>query len=409
MVERGADVVVVGGGPSGAAAAILFRRRGFAVTLLEKAHLPRPKPCGEALSPEATPLLAKLGVLDALRAGPHGVLRGFEVYPYGLPPFRGTYAARGGGNPLRAVGLTISRSVLDTVLLATARDSGVDVREGWAVRDIGGWESGGRLLTGRNAGGAEFMLRAPLVIAADGVHSTIARRLDLAVPSRRLRRIAIVTYMRGVEDLGGYGEMHVSPGGYAGVAPHSVDLANVSIVVPIGKNPGPTGGARGVRDYFLAQLASYPHLSERLRGAEIVAGPWTTSGLAGRVRRRVDDGLLLIGDAGGYYDPFTGEGLYRGMRAADLACDAASPALEAGDLRAARLRPYAWRYQREFAPKRLVEMIVHEVTTRRLVFEHIGGRLRSRRHLADALLGVTGDFLSPYEVLSPWYLARLLA
>src|SRR5665213_3653499 len=135
MVEHSADVVVVGGGPSGAAAAILFRRRGFEVTLLEKAHLPRPKPCGEALSPEATPLLAKLGALDALRAGPHGVLRGFEVYPYQRPPFRGTYAARGGNDPLRAVGLTISRSVLDTVILNTARAAGVDVREGWAVRE----------------------------------------------------------------------------------------------------------------------------------------------------------------------------------------------------------------------------------------------------------------------------------
>ncbi len=409
MAERGADVVIVGGGPSGTAAAILLRRRGFAVTLLEKAHLPRPKPCGESLSPEATPLLAKLGALDALRAGPHGVLRGFEVYPYGQLPFRGTYAARGGRNPLRAVGLTISRSVLDTVLLNTARAAGVDVREGWAVRDIGGWETGGRLLTGRNAAGKEFTLRAPLVIAADGVHSTIARRLDLAVPSRRLRRLAIVTYMRGVEGLGGYGEMHVSPGGYAGVAPHSADLANVSIVVPIEKGLGPNGGRRGVIDYFLSHLAAYSRLAERLVGAEIVAGPWSTSGLAGRVRRRVDDGLLLIGDAGGYYDPFTGEGLYRGMRAAELACDTASPALEAGDLRTARLRPYAWHYHREFAPKRLVEMIVHEVTTRRLLFEHIGGRLRRRRHLADALLGVTGDFLSPYEVLSPWYLARLLA
>jgi flavin-dependent dehydrogenase len=265
------------------------------------------------------------------------------------------------------------------------------------------------LIGGRDDRGRDFTLRAPLVIGADGVHSTIARRLRLAVPSPRLRRIAIVAHMRGVAGMGAYGEMHVSPLGYAGLAPHSADLANVSIVVPIEEGRRPAGGRRGVGDYFLSHLAAYPHLAERLQGAEIVAGPWTTSGLAGRVRRRVDDGLLLIGDAGGYYDPFTGEGLYRGMRAAQLACDTASSALDEGDVSASRLRVYAWRYQREFAPKRLVEIIVHEVTTRRGLFEHVGARLRRRRHLADALLGVTGDFLSPYEVLSPWYLARLLA
>ncbi|MGH2389639.1 MAG: NAD(P)/FAD-dependent oxidoreductase [Chloroflexota bacterium] len=161
MVELGPDVVVVGGGPAGSAAAILFRGRGFKVTLLEKARLPRPKPCGEALSPEATPLLARLGALDALRAGPHGVLRGFAVYPYGRPPFRGTYAARGGHTPHRAVGLTISRLVLDTVLLDTARAAGAEVREGWAVREVGPWEGGGRLIGGRDDGGRDFSLRAP--------------------------------------------------------------------------------------------------------------------------------------------------------------------------------------------------------------------------------------------------------
>jgi flavin-dependent dehydrogenase len=127
------------------------------------------------------------------------------------------------------------------------------------------------------------------------------------------------------------------------------------------------------------------------------------------VSRRVDDGLILVGDAGGYYDPFTGEGLYRGMRGALLAAEVAGQVLARGDTRAARLRPYVWAYRREFAPKRLVEIIVHETTTRRPLFEHIASRLRSRPQLADALLGVTGDFLSPYEVLSPWYLARLLA
>lgn len=408
MAVPAEDVVIVGGGPAGAATAILLRRQGYGVTLLEKAHLPRPKPCGESLSPEATPLLAKLGVLETLKKGRHGDLAGFMIFPYEDAPFHGSYAARCAGNPVRATGMTIPRMQLDAVLLDAARSSGVTVREGWAVRDVGLWDGHGRQVSGRTSEGDPFALRTPLLVGADGVHSTVAQRLGLSRPSRRLRQLAIVTHMQGVAGMGAYGEMHVSEHGYCGVAPLGGDLANVAIVGPAAKVAEELRSSNDVTRFFRAHLDLYPQLGPRLRNAAIVAGPWTTSGLARRVRRRVDDGLMLVGDAGGYYDPFTGEGMYRGLRSAELAAEVAGTALGQGDTQAPALQRYAAGYRKQFAPKRLVEIIVHEVTIRRPLFEHVSVRLRQRQHLADALIGVTGDFLSPYEVLSPWYLTRLV-
>lgn len=369
--------------------------------------MPRAKPCGESLSPEVTPILRDLGVMEQVDSTAHGRLRGFALYPYGAAPFRGTYAARSAGNADRARGLAVPRMSLDTVLLRAASAAGADVREGWAVQGIGDWDGSGRVLDGRDARGEHFTLRATLVIAADGVHSTVARRLDLARPSARLRQVAIVTHMRGVRGLGEYGEMHAAAGGYCGIAPLGGDLANVAIVLPATAAAGRIRRAGGIESCFRAFLSTCPHLAPRVLEAEIAGGPWTTSGLACRVRRRVDDGLLLVGDAGGYFDPFTGEGIYRALRGAALAARVASRALRRGNADRAALAPYAGLYGRQFAPKRLVEIIVHEVVARRRVFEHVAARLRGTPALADAMIGVTGDFLSPYEVLSPWYLARL--
>jgi flavin-dependent dehydrogenase len=402
-----ADVVIVGGGPAGAAAAIHLRRRGVEVTLLEKARMPRAKPCGEALSPEVVPALRELGVLQQLCTTAHGRLRGFTIYPYAAAPFRGTYAARSAGNADRACGLTVPRTSLDTLLFRAAQAAGADVREGWAVRSIGPWSGSGRMVGGRDARGEQFTLHGAIVIGADGVHSTVARRLGVARPSAHLRQVAIVTHMCGVRDLSEYGEMHATNGGYCGIAPLAGERANVAIVVPAATLAGRLRRAGSLERCFRAFLSTCPYLASRVLDAEIVAGPWTTSGLACHVRRRVDDGLLLVGDAGGYFDPFTGEGIFRALRSAALAARVASAALRQGDLGKAALASYAGMYRRQFLPKRLVEMIVHEVVTRRRVFEHVAARLRSKPALADAMIGVTGDFLSPYEVLSPWYLARL--
>jgi flavin-dependent dehydrogenase len=386
------------------------------VIVLEKAHMPRPKPCSESLSPEATPLLADLGVLDGLLGGQHGESQGFDIYPYAGTPFRGSFAPRSGGNPARQISLSIPRLRLDPALVGTARSVGADIREGWAVREVGPWDGRARQVSGRDAAGRPFSLRASLLIGADGVHSTVARRLNLARQSR-LRQIAIVTHMRGIANLGTHGEMHVMPGGYCGIAPLGGDLANVTIVVPSTAGATVAGKAtaaasrgvgRGVLPYFLDHLAGYTYIAKRLSEAQIVAGPWTTSGLAWRVQRRSDDGLLLIGDAGGYYDPFTGEGLYRALRCGEVAARVGAAALKRGDTHGAALRTYSRWYAGEFYPKRLVEIIVHEVTIRPRLFAHIAQRLRRHPPLADALVCATGDFVSPYEVLSPWYLARLL-
>ncbi|HEV2237698.1 MAG TPA: FAD-dependent oxidoreductase, partial [Ktedonobacterales bacterium] len=183
VVDRGNsfDVAVVGAGPAGATTATLLARAGQRVVLLDRARFPREKPCAENLSPAAEPILRELGALEAVTAGPVGRLRGFRVYAPNGATFQGDYAGtrNAQGRALHETGLVVPRLRLDTALVDAARQAGVMLHEGWRLGGLapaGATATHGYQLT---AATGQPDITARLVIAADGVHSTVARRLGL--------------------------------------------------------------------------------------------------------------------------------------------------------------------------------------------------------------------------------------
>ena len=112
-----ADVVVVGAGPAGAATAILLAERGHAVTLLDKAAFPRPKICGEYLSPEAARVLDRLGVLKAVDAAGAQPLHGMRITAPDGSVLDGTYPTGGRWRGYRDHALALPREVFDRVLV----------------------------------------------------------------------------------------------------------------------------------------------------------------------------------------------------------------------------------------------------------------------------------------------------
>ena len=212
-------------------------------------------------------------MLEEIGETAHGRLRGFTIYPYGAAPFRGSYAARSAGNANRVWGLVVPRTSLDAVLLRAARAAGADVREGWAVQGVDPWTGSGRVVRGRDAAGKQFALPAALVIGADGVHSTVARRLHVARSSAHLRQVAIVTHMRGVRNLGEYGEMHATTGGYCGVAPWRPTGRTSPLCCPAASLAGRLRRAGSLERCFRAFLATCPHLAARAREAEMSPVP----------------------------------------------------------------------------------------------------------------------------------------
>jgi flavin-dependent dehydrogenase len=247
-------------------------------------------------------------------------------------------------------GCMISRHRLDHALLAAARKAGACVDEGVLVRAptlecgrVSGVEVG--------ADGRRHVLRARVVIAADGASSRIARALGLARHAAQPRRWAVGAYFEGVapaDDAGRFGEMHLRTGRYIGLAPLPGGVTNACVV---------TADRAALRDparLLHDTLQNDPGLSDRFRGARAVTRPVCLGPLAVEATNGGAPGLLLAGDAAGFIDPMTGDGLRFALRGGELAAHAALTALEHGradahiQLSDMRRREFAskWRFNR---------------------------------------------------------------
>ena len=389
------DVIVVGAGPAGAATAIFLAEHGLAVRLLDRARFPRPKICGEYLSPEAPRLLDRLGALKAVDAVA-SPLSGMQIIAPDGRKLVGRYRAIGPWRPYREHAMALSREVLDSILVDRVRALPVELSEGVRVTDI--VVSGDRVagVEAVDADGRRLTLRAPLTVAADGRASVVAQRLGLRRP-HRLRRMGLVTYVEDVPDLGHFGEIFVDPPDYAILNPIAPGRANLSIVVPLG-HAAPWSGR--LDSFFDARAKHLPHLARRIAGGRRVAPVRAMGPLAYRVDPPRTGGVLMVGDATGFYDPFSGEGIFNGLRSAELAAETAVRALRRGDLSAAALAGYDSARRRAARDKERVTHVLHFLISHRAL-ANLTARLLSRRQsLLDLLLGVLGDYVPPRALVS---------
>ncbi|HZS02595.1 MAG TPA: NAD(P)/FAD-dependent oxidoreductase, partial [Chloroflexota bacterium] len=340
MSEGHSDVLVVGGGPAGAACARLLAQAGLDVTVLDKAAFPRPKPCGEYTSPHVAAVLDRLGLRAAVDAAGACWLDGMWLHPPGGPAWLVDYAAQG----QRA--LALPREVLDRVLLDGARGAGAHVVERCRARDLLRDRHGRVIGVAALAGRVARTYRARLVVGADGAQSAIVRALGVGASMPWPRRIGLVAHYAEV-NLEPWGEMHVGANGYCGLAPLGQGLVNVGVVADL---------PRGSRHdspiaLFERTIDALPGVQRRLAQARRVSPVRGMAPLARRVRRPCGDGWLLVGDAAGFLDPFTGDGVYEALLGGMLAARVARQALGRDDVSARGLAPYARLRQRAFADK----------------------------------------------------------
>lgn len=275
MSSIDADLLVVGGGPAGLAAALYARQQGLSVIVAEPRGNPIDKACGEGLMPGGLAALASLGV------DPAGTpLRGIAY----LNEQRRIEA------PFRdGPGRGVRRTTLHAALADQAKQHDVD----WVGKRVGTVDQDAHGVT---AGG----IRATWLIAADGLHSTVRRAVGIAAVAGTPRRYGVRWHYR-IPAWSEFVEVHWSRWGEAYVTPVEPDLVGVAILSP----------QRPALDWF-------PQLAARLSGTQ--RGPARGCGpMRQVVSRRVEGRVLLVGDAAGYEDALTGEGISLAVKQAAAA------------------------------------------------------------------------------------------
>ncbi|HMF90370.1 MAG TPA: NAD(P)/FAD-dependent oxidoreductase [Candidatus Angelobacter sp.] len=318
------DLIVAGAGPAGSACAITAARAGRRVLLLDKDRFPRHKVCGEFVSAESLHLLRSL--LD----DQHN--HEFAARP-GVPAARIFLDGKSISFPVTPAARSIPRFDLDAALVASARQCGIRVEEGDAVRWVAQNGAQNGAFTVRTA---EREFTATAVVNATGRWSQLTQ-YDVA-DGKKDKWIGLKAHFREQSPPHSV-DLYFFSGGYCGVTPVDPQTVNACAMVQ-------AGAARSLEEVF----AAHPELWKRSRNWRPVFSVVTTSPLYFRKPETCDQGMLLAGDAAGFIDPFAGDGISLALHGGALAAESLLPFF-AGELSLEESqRRYHRAYLERFAP-----------------------------------------------------------
>lgn len=349
-------MLIVGAGPAGCAAGIELRRAGIDVLVVDAARFPRDKVCGDAVSNDGMREIDALGAGDAVRRGPHALVRrAAAVFP------DGTRIARSYDEP----GYIVPRFHLDDCLRQVLEANGARLVQDCRVTELS--TEHGRVV-GAVAG--QHRWSAKLVIAADGYGSVGLPALGLAGPRGSKLAVSTTAYYRDVTfpegaDTSDHFFEEELPYGYSWIFPAVEGVSNVGVYIRSDAYSAGSQKLHGLMSGFVERHA------DRLGNATRIGKTRTWSlPLAPRPMPLSAAGLLITGDAAGFVDPLSGEGIWQALHSGRVAGQTATAALGCGELSASLRRSYQQSCERAILKpsrrKAWVQSAMDTVITRKL-------------------------------------------
>ena len=323
------DIIIVGAGPAGSTAALYAEKMGLKSVLVDKSTFPRDKICGDALSGKSIRMIREMNLLSEVSN-----LEGAQInrITFGSPSNKqfDLHLNKANKDQNQKKGFVIPRKVFDNFLFEKA-NSRTESRQGFKVTEIIKDNNIISGVIGVNKKGKKESIYAPLILGCDGPYSIIARKLKLYKMDMMNTSVAIRCYYSGVKGLTDQIELHflkeVKPG-YLWLFPAGKGIANIGI----GLSKVDAKKEERTLSQLLDTVTKSKYFKERFEDAVQLEKPvgWNLP-LGTKHRINHGDGFLLLGDAAGLVDPFTGEGIGNAMVSAKYAIQVAKKSKENND------------------------------------------------------------------------------
>jgi menaquinone-9 beta-reductase len=396
------DAIIIGAGPAGCASAFFLHRAGYEVLVLDRASFPRDKVCGEFISPAADSILNELGVLDSIESEKPERVRGVFISSYEGPELGIDYPLIKNGQ-VNPTSLSVPRFLLDNLLIKRLKNVGIKVLEKHSVDDFIFESENVSGVIVRDPENKNFNIAAKVVIDAGGRNAISLRRLNLKNNIKGEGKIAIAAHWNNVRLPQAYCYMHVGDPGYTGMAQVDLDVVNAVMITGVSQIKG-----QNISEFYKNRIYNNIKRKELLEGAELAEEPRTVESLAFSVDTPKCGGLVLVGDAAGFIDPFTGEGIYLSLRSAQLATKMLESAFQKQDFSKRKLAEYGQARLDEFGAKFTLSRILQIVIYNRRLCDLVVKNLSKNPFLANEIVGIIGDYLPAKNAVSLRFLLKFL-
>jgi geranylgeranyl reductase family protein len=406
------DLIIVGGGPAGAASTLYAKRQGLKVLLVDKARFPRDKICGDALSGKAVAILHDLELLDKVQDLPGATI---DTVVFGSPDHVETNIDLSShehrdlltGKVMPMKGFVIRRKIFDNFLFEEARRVADTCIEECTVKDL--LQEDSRtvgIIATTNGETREF--KSKLVLGCDGFNSIVSRKAGLYDHDGRHLIVALRCYYENVADVSDQIELHfvdeVRPGYF-----WIFRLDNGQVNVGIGMVHDAMKRRNINLKDALDQVISRPPFAERFRNAKPLEKPVGWNLPVGSKRRKIHgNGFLILGDAAGLIDPFTGEGIGNAFYSARLAVDTAVEAISENNFSERFLKRYEDRLWESLGDELKISSRMQSLGRCRPLLNYVLRKAAKNDEVRNLICGMIANAFPKKDLLSPLFYLKLL-